>query len=261
MNVIVTGVSGKIGGLITEFFLKKGYNVHSSSRNLDLVQRKKYNSLCTNKNHFFFNKIDLSNRKSLNRWFRIVKKRTKKIEFLINCAATSGEVESFKKTSTSSWVKTFNINFFSVVNLIKLFIPILNNKRSIVVNILGAGVGWKNNSKNKSQYFSSKFALAGFTEVLANELIDDGIVVIGIFPGPVDSKIRNKLITNKLSTKKNEDLSGKCVVRLFEEIINCDYKTINGKLISARFDDLKVLNKKNDSLFTLKRIDNKNYFF
>ena len=82
---------------------------------------------------------------------------------------------------------------------------------------------------------------------------------MGIFPGPIDSKLRNKLLKErKNDDNKKLDLSGNSSVNLIDLILKIKFKKLSGKLISSRFDKIKNLSDSN-SLFTLRRIDNKNY--
>ena len=60
--------------------------------------------------------------------------------------------------------------------------------------------------------------------------------------------------------EKNQDLSGNSTVNLIECILKINFKELTGKLLSSRFDKIENT-KKSGSLFTLRRIDNKTYYF
>ena len=102
--------------------------------------------------------------------------------------------------------------------------------------------------------------MAGLTECLAKEFKKDDLTILGIFPGPMDSKLRNKFLDKNKVCEKNQDLSGNSTVNLIECILKINFKELTGKLLSSRFDKIENT-KKSGSLFTLRRIDNKTYYF
>ena len=101
--------------------------------------------------------------------------------------------------------------------------------------------------------------MAGLTEYLAKEFKKDDLTILGIFPGPMDSKLRNKLLDKNKAFEENQDLSVNSTVNLIESILKTNFKELTSKLLSSRFDKMK--HKKSGSLFTLRRIDNKTYYF
>ena len=260
MSILITGVTGKLGSLIAEYFLKKNKKVFGCSQRISLKQRSKFENINSNMKLFFYNSVDLKKKSNIHDWYKLVKKRTDEIEIIINCAAIPGNVDSFSKLSDRVWRNVFDINFFGIVNTINVFLPLLKKSRNkLIINILGGGVGWHNLSEKKSPYITSKFAVAGLTECLSKEFKKEGITILGIFPGPIDSKLRNKLLKErKKNDNKKLDLSGNSSVNLIDLILKINFKKLSGKLISSRFDKIKNLSDSN-SLFTLRRIDNKNY--
>ena len=90
--------------------------------------------------------------------------------------------------------------------------------------------------------------MAGLTECLAREFEKDDLTILGIFPGPMDSKLRNKLLDKKIKfIEKNQDLSGNSTVNLIECILKINFKELTGKLLSSRFDKIEK-HKKSGSL-------------
>ncbi len=261
MSILITGVSGTLGSLLAENFLKKNKIVFGCSKKISVKLRGKLEGIDSKKKLFFYNSVDIRKESQVNDWFSFVKKQTKKIEIIINCAAVPGEIRSFIKTPNKIWKDVFDSNFFGTINTIKTFYPLLiKSKNKLIINILGGGVGWHNISEKKSPYITSKFAVAGLTECLAKELKKEDVTILGIFPGPVDSKLRDKLIGGKKALNSKKDLSGVSSLRLIESILKINFKKLSGKLLSSRFDNIKNLSN-NNSLFTLRRIDNKNFHF
>ncbi len=259
MSILITGVTGTLGSVFAEYFLKKNKKVFGCSKSIPVKQRSKLENINSNSKLFHYSSVDLRKKSKINSWFKFVKKKTNEIEIIINCAAVPGRVDSFSKISDKIWREVFDINFFGAVNTINIFLPLLKKSKSkLIINILGGGVGWHNISDKKSPYITSKFAMAGLTECLSKEFKKEGVTILGIFPGPVDSKLRDTLLQKKIKEKK-QDLSGNSSVKLVENILKNNFKKLSGKLLSSRFDIIKK--PYNKSLYTLRRIDNKKYYF
>jgi 3-oxoacyl-[acyl-carrier protein] reductase len=116
---------------------------------------------------------------SLQRWGTI--------DGLVNNAGW-GKKEPVVKTSMEDWDRTFKVNVRAPMLLAKLVLPTLLSKRSgAIVNI--GSVSAKMGQANVAAYSASKFALAGLTESLFEEVREHGIKVAAIHPGYVDTRL------------------------------------------------------------------------
>jgi short-subunit dehydrogenase len=116
---------------------------------------------------------------------------TKRIVVLVNNAGYGlfGAVEDLNMNGI---IAQFDTNFFGVIRLTKLVLPIMRNQmKGTIVNIssMVGRVGMPLNSV----YVASKFALEGFSESIRYELRKFGINVILIEPGIVKSKFLNNI--------------------------------------------------------------------
>lgn len=77
----------------------------------------------------------------------------------------------------------FEANFFGVVNVTRAALPVLRGQRSgtfVQFSSLGGRVG---GTPGMGAYQSAKFAVEGFSEVLANEVAPFGVTVVIVEPG------------------------------------------------------------------------------
>lgn len=121
-------------------------------------------------------------------------KSFKKIDILINNAATHTEVNKLEDISSSQLIKTFETNFYSTFWLTQNAIPHMK-KGSSIINT--TSVTAYRGSDHLIDYASTKGALLSFTRSLSANLVGKGIRVNAVAPGP----IWTPLIASTLSPK------------------------------------------------------------
>ncbi|MEU1619476.1 oxidoreductase [Streptomyces sp. NPDC005722] len=106
------------------------------------------------------------------------------LDVVVNNAgyATNGTVEDFPEDEFRAQVEA---NLFGVVNVTRAALPVLRGRRSghfVQISSIGGRVG---GTPGLSAYQTAKFAVAGFSEVLANEVAPLGIKVTIVEPGGI----------------------------------------------------------------------------
>jgi NAD(P)-dependent dehydrogenase (short-subunit alcohol dehydrogenase family) len=104
------------------------------------------------------------------------------LDIVVNNAgyANSGAIEEMDEDDFRAQVEA---NFFGVVNVTRAALPVLRQQRSgtfVQFSSLGGRVG---GTPGMGAYQAAKFAVEGFSEVLANEVKPFGVRVIIIEPG------------------------------------------------------------------------------
>jgi NAD(P)-dependent dehydrogenase (short-subunit alcohol dehydrogenase family) len=104
------------------------------------------------------------------------------LDIVVNNAgyANSGAIEEFDENDFRAQVEA---NFFGVVNVTRAALPVLRKQRSgtfVQFSSVGGRVG---GTPGMGAYQAAKFAVEGFSEVLANEVEPFGVRVIIIEPG------------------------------------------------------------------------------
>ena len=104
-----------------------------------------------------------------------------RLDVLVNNAGF-GHVAPFEQTSEDDFRAQIDTNFFGVVNLTRAALPIMRRQRSgHIINI--SSVGGRMGMPGLSAYQAAKWAVSGFTEVLAQECAAFGVKVISVEPG------------------------------------------------------------------------------
>ena len=105
-----------------------------------------------------------------------------KLDILVNNAATQTEQKSLEDISTEQLRETFETNIFAMFWITKYALPHLGTGSSIINT---TSVTAYRGSPSLLDYSSTKGAIVTFTRSLAHSLIDKGIRVNGVAPGPI----------------------------------------------------------------------------
>jgi short-subunit dehydrogenase len=120
-------------------------------------------------------------------------------DILVNCAGI-GAMGRFDEADSGRLRQIFEVNFFAVVELIRIAIPVLAKGHDPLIVNVGSVLGHCA-APLKSEYSASKFALHGFTDSLRAELVSRSIDVLLISPSTTDSEFFDAAIED--STGKN----------------------------------------------------------
>jgi NAD(P)-dependent dehydrogenase (short-subunit alcohol dehydrogenase family) len=105
-----------------------------------------------------------------------------RIDVLVNNAAVQFPQESIEKITAEQLERTFRVNIFAMFYLTSAALPHMR-KGSTIVN--STSVTAYRGSKELIDYASTKGAIVAFTRSLAGSLVEKGIRVNGVAPGPI----------------------------------------------------------------------------
>ena len=200
--IISAGASG-IGWATAKVCLSKGAIVYLCDINNKSLNKIKKNSQINKK--LFVYQCDASNENHVENFFKLVKKKTKKIDALINNVGIAGPTGSIEKLKSKDWEYTLHVDVNSHFYFTKKAIPLLKkSKNGSIINISStAGIlGFP----LRSPYAASKWAIIGVTKTLAMELGKFNIRVNAVCPGTIKGDrmkrvVKDKAKFTKLSTK------------------------------------------------------------
>ena len=183
MTVIITGASRGIGFELTKLFLNANYQVIALTRHtetLEALSNEKLQIIST----------DLSSKMSIDKAVFAIKEKHQTIDFVINNAGTLVN-KPFEDILYSDLEKTFQVNVFAPFYLSQQLLSVLGKKtKAHIVNISSIG-GFQGSVKfsGLSSYSSSKAALVGLTECMAEEFKEKNITVNCLALGAVQTEM------------------------------------------------------------------------
>lgn len=125
---------------------------------------------------------DVTNPEFCKRAVEKVVERFGRLDLLVNNAAYQQHRGSLPEISLEQWEHTFRTNIFGYFYMARYAIPHMNPGSSIINS--GSVTGLEGN-KSLLDYSSTKGAIHAFTKSLAQNLVDSGIRVNCVAPGPV----------------------------------------------------------------------------
>ena len=112
------------------------------------------------------------------------------IEVLVNNAGV-GFIKPFSELTLDEWDRTFSTNVRSLYVVTSAVLPAMRARgRGHIVNV--SSLAGRNGLKGGTAYAASKHAVMGFSSSLMLEVRHDGVRVLAVCPGSVDTSLRRE---------------------------------------------------------------------
>jgi 3-oxoacyl-[acyl-carrier protein] reductase len=150
------------------------------------------------------------------------------IDLLLNIAGYA-EPKSLLDTTVDNMVKTFSINVFQMLVLIREMVRFSDGRPAKVLNVAStAGItarpGWV-------AYAASKAAVVNLSATLAEELAGSGVKIYTISPGRTATELRRKLAPDE---DPSTIMQPEQVARVIATLMRDDELTLDGQNIIVR---------------------------
>ncbi|WP_028298047.1 SDR family NAD(P)-dependent oxidoreductase [Olivibacter sitiensis] len=183
----VTGASKGLGLTLVKKLLQNGYRVVATTRDMQsLIEEVGQVS-----GMFLPLEVSLTDNSDVKTAIEKSIAHFGKIDVVVNNAGY-GQLGTLEELTDEEARANFDVNVFGALNVIRNAMPYLRSQRSgnifnisSVGGLFGSFAGW-------GVYCSTKFAMAGFTEALAEEAKEFGIKVSVVYPGYFRTDFLNK---------------------------------------------------------------------
>ena len=178
---VITGASKGIGKTTALMLAKKGAKLAISARSKDILESVA--NECGPDTLAYTG--DMSIEEDIKTFINAVEKKFGRIDILINNAGL-GIFKSISDISTKDWDTMFNLNVRGLFLATRESLPYLRDAgESVIVNVVS--LAGKNAFVNGAGYAASKHAVLGFSRCLMLEERKNGVRVLAICPGSVDT--------------------------------------------------------------------------
>lgn len=184
MNIVITGGSKGMGKGIAEKFASAGHHIYMTARNEKALaatakdlEQKYPGSRC------FFIASDLSKPEGIRIFTEWILSKKIPVDILVNNAG-SFLPGSIWNEEEGTLEKMISVNLYSAYHVTRAFLPdMMQRKSGHIFNM--CSVAALQAYSNGGSYSISKFALAGFSKNLREELKPYQIKVTSLYPGAV----------------------------------------------------------------------------
>lgn len=175
---LVTGASKGLGLSLVKKLLKEGFRVIATSRNkYTLIQE-----LGDVSDLFLPIEVNLSDNEDVKNAIATSIAHFGKLDVIVNNAGF-GQIGTLEELTDEEARSSFDINVFGSLNIIRNAMPYLRQHKSgHIFNIASIG-GFSGGFAGWGIYCATKFAVAGLTESLAEEVKGFGIKATVVYPG------------------------------------------------------------------------------
>jgi NAD(P)-dependent dehydrogenase (short-subunit alcohol dehydrogenase family) len=183
----VSGASKGLGAVLAQELLSRGYRVAATSRSRAELTRV----LGEPSGSFLPLEVDLVDEASVRAAVGKTLEHFGSLDVVVNNAGY-GQLGTVEETTDQEARRNFDVNVFGVLNVLRATIPALREQRSgHVFNIASIG-GYTGAFSGWGIYCATKFALAGLTESLSEDLQAFGVKVTLVYPGYFRTNFLNK---------------------------------------------------------------------
>jgi len=180
--IVVTGGSQGIGRAIIEKFVAQGFDAVTCARHAaDLEVLKLQIEKLNPGANIYIQKADMSLKDDARRFGEYVLTLDRPVDVLVNNAGyfVPGEITTEPEGNLESMI---GANLYSAYHLTRALAPAMKSRRSgHIFNM--CSIASLKAYKNGGAYSISKFALAGFSKNLREEMKPHGIKVTAVYPG------------------------------------------------------------------------------
>ncbi|WEK70062.1 MAG: SDR family NAD(P)-dependent oxidoreductase [Candidatus Chryseobacterium colombiense] len=174
----VTGASKGLGLALIKKLLQQNYRVAATTRNVQSL----ISEIGTTSETFLPLEVSLTDNENVQSAIAKTIEHFGQLDIVVNNAGY-GQLGTLEELSDKEARANFDVNVFGTLNVIRNAMPHLRLQRSgHIFNISSIG-GYSGNFPGWGIYCSTKFAVAGLTEALAEEIKDFGVKATVVYPG------------------------------------------------------------------------------
>lgn len=175
---LVTGASKGLGLSLVKRLLQEGLRVVATSRNSQVLK----DELGEVSEVFLPLEVDLGDNENVKEAISKAVTHFGQIDVVVNNAGY-GQIGTLEELTDDEARNSFDVNVFGSLNVIRNVVPYMRQQRSGHIFNIASIVGFFGSYPGWGIYSATKFAVAGLTESLAEEVKEFGIKATVVYPG------------------------------------------------------------------------------
>jgi hypothetical protein len=194
-TVLVTGSSKGIGLGCAELFAAEGASLHLAARSADLLEARRQAIRAAHQVDVQVHPIDLAVRGSAEE----LAERCGDVDILVNNAGAipGGTVD---QVDESRWREAWDLKVFGYINITRQYFARMRARGGgAIVNVIGLA-----GECHDATYIAGtagNASLMAFTRGIGGTSIDQGVRILGVNPGPVETDRIRSLLASKAETE------------------------------------------------------------
>ncbi len=198
-TVLITGASKGIGLACAHGFAAEGCNLHLTSRTEADLEAARAAIRAEHDVEVTIHPLDLSDSSNVDS----LAERCADIDILVNNAGAipGGDIQTVDE---KTWREAWDLKVFGYINMTRRFYPLIRDSGGgVILNVIGlAGVRVDPNYVAGS---AGNASIIGFTNAMGAHALEDGMRVLGICPGPVQTERITTLLKAKAREEKGDE--------------------------------------------------------
>ena len=198
-SVLITGASKGIGLACAQGFAAEGCNLHLASRTQADLEAARAAIVSKYDVEVTIHALDISDSSNVD----ILADRCADIDILVNNAGAipAGDIQAIDE---KTWREAWDLKVFGYINMTRRFYPLLKDSGGgVILNIIGlAGV------RVDPKYVAGSAgnaSIIGFTNAMGAHALEDGMRVLGICPGPVQTERITTMLKTRAKDEKGDE--------------------------------------------------------
>ena len=185
-TAVITGTSRGLGRALTEKLLSLGWYVYGISRSSSQIPHPNFQEYL----------VDITDESAVQRVVNSIKEAGKPIELLVNNAGAAS-MNAVLLTPFKTAESIMRLNYLGSFNTTQLFGKIMARQRhGLIINITTVAVPL--NLEGEAAYVASKAAVEALTRVTAREIVAQGVKIIALGFGPIDTDLTRAISRDKI---------------------------------------------------------------
>lgn len=186
---LVTGAASGLGRAIVELVLDRGDQVVATARQPERLSELQESY----KGDIVVASLDVTDGSAAQAAVGRAVETFGRLDVLVNNAGFA-KIAAFEQTAPEDFEDQIDTNFYGVVNLARVALPVMRRQRVGHIINISSGAG-RVGAPGMTAYHAAKFAVGGFTESLAKEVAPFGVEVIAVEPGSMPTNWANHAST------------------------------------------------------------------